>query len=270
MAFPPNPPTGPRRPIGETTTAHRLGQAATSNARGRTTAPSRRRRPRTVEAEEADQRQDGDVGRRTTTLGDLLLGLEDLEDLEDLAGETTSVAALSTRRLHRRSTDPSRSLSTHEARTSPSFQTPSSSSSASFPPPLLSTARFSFSFELPFLRFCADSFFATHSGPLLPPASIVDVIGSTLLPGTAPGPGLPGERLGIPPRPKPPGGGGGFGGDRPMSPRRQGGGGGEPTFRAFGEISEADLSSLAAQDGNRTMAMAVEEVGEEGEGEEGT
>lgn len=61
------------------------------------------------------------------------------------------------------------------------------------------------------------------NGPHLNPASIMDIIGTTLLPGTAPGPGLPGERLGIPPRPKPqrqqygpPGGG--FGG--PQGGRR--------------------------------------------------
>ncbi|GAA5860469.1 hypothetical protein JCM3774_000433 [Rhodotorula dairenensis] len=41
------------------------------------------------------------------------------------------------------------------------------------------------------------------NGPRLNPASVMDIIGTTLLPGTAPGPGLPGERLGIPPRPKP-------------------------------------------------------------------
>ena len=59
------------------------------------------------------------------------------------------------------------------------------------------------------------------AGPMLNPTSVVDVIGTTLLPGTAPGPGLPGERLGIPPRPKPPQHG--YGGE---SPRRGGGGGG--------------------------------------------
>lgn len=36
------------------------------------------------------------------------------------------------------------------------------------------------------------------NGPMLNPATMVDVIGSTILPGTAPGPGLPGERLGVP------------------------------------------------------------------------
>ncbi|GAA5990953.1 hypothetical protein JCM11641_007443 [Rhodosporidiobolus odoratus] len=41
------------------------------------------------------------------------------------------------------------------------------------------------------------------NGPHLNPASIMDIIGTTILPGSAPGPGLPGERLGIPPRPKP-------------------------------------------------------------------
>ncbi|KAK4705927.1 cleavage stimulation factor subunit 3, partial [Phenoliferia sp. Uapishka_3] len=74
---------------------------------------------------------------------------------------------------------------------------------------------------------------ASFHGPMLNPASIVDVIGSTLLPGTAPGPGLPGERLGIPPRPKPmggPGPGPTFQ-DRPMSPRRGGGGGGQQSFQ---------------------------------------
>ncbi|BGP22110.1 mRNA 3'-end-processing protein rna14 [Rhodotorula toruloides] len=59
---------------------------------------------------------------------------------------------------------------------------------------------------------------ASFNGPHLNPASIMDIIGTTILPGSAPGPGLPGERLGIPPRPKPQrpayggGGGGGVGG----------------------------------------------------------
>lgn len=52
-------------------------------------------------------------------------------------------------------------------------------------------------------------------GPLLNPAAVVDVIATTMLPGTAPGPGLPGERLGIPPRPKPQ-----YGNESP--PRRRG------------------------------------------------
>ncbi|BGO88812.1 hypothetical protein NBRC10512_002167 [Rhodotorula toruloides] len=57
---------------------------------------------------------------------------------------------------------------------------------------------------------------SSFNGPHLNPASIMDIIGTTILPGSAPGPGLPGERLGIPPRPKPQrpayGGGGGGGG----------------------------------------------------------
>ncbi|KAM0751817.1 Suf-domain-containing protein [Meredithblackwellia eburnea MCA 4105] len=63
---------------------------------------------------------------------------------------------------------------------------------------------------------------AAFNGPILNPANIVDVIGTTMLPGSAPGPGLPGERLGIPPRPKAQqqNQGGGFN-DRPMSPRRR-------------------------------------------------
>lgn len=44
---------------------------------------------------------------------------------------------------------------------------------------------------------------AAFNGPHLNPATIMDIIGTTILPGSAPGPGLPGERLGIPPRPKP-------------------------------------------------------------------
>ncbi|GAA6000875.1 hypothetical protein JCM10207_004701 [Rhodosporidiobolus poonsookiae] len=44
---------------------------------------------------------------------------------------------------------------------------------------------------------------AAFNGPHLNPANIMDIIGTTILPGSAPGPGLPGERLGIPPRPKP-------------------------------------------------------------------
>lgn len=44
---------------------------------------------------------------------------------------------------------------------------------------------------------------ASFNGPHLNPATIMDIIGTTILPGSAPGPGLPGERLGIPPRPKP-------------------------------------------------------------------
>ncbi|GAA5996861.1 cleavage polyadenylation factor subunit RNA14 [Rhodotorula paludigena] len=63
---------------------------------------------------------------------------------------------------------------------------------------------------------------ASFNGPHLNPATIMDIIGTTILPGSAPGPGLPGERLGIPPRPKPQrpqyGGGGppggGYGGGR--------------------------------------------------------
>ncbi|GAA5910917.1 hypothetical protein JCM6882_001931 [Rhodosporidiobolus microsporus] len=44
---------------------------------------------------------------------------------------------------------------------------------------------------------------SAFNGPHLNPANIMDIIGTTILPGSAPGPGLPGERLGIPPRPKP-------------------------------------------------------------------
>ncbi|GAA5932051.1 hypothetical protein JCM3775_004224 [Rhodotorula graminis] len=63
---------------------------------------------------------------------------------------------------------------------------------------------------------------SSFNGPHLNPATIMDIIGTTILPGSAPGPGLPGERLGIPPRPKPQrpafgsGGppGGGYGGAR--------------------------------------------------------
>lgn len=44
---------------------------------------------------------------------------------------------------------------------------------------------------------------SSFNGPHLNPATIMDIIGTTILPGSAPGPGLPGERLGIPPRPKP-------------------------------------------------------------------
>ncbi|KAK4046434.1 mRNA 3'-end-processing protein rna14 [Microbotryomycetes sp. JL201] len=40
---------------------------------------------------------------------------------------------------------------------------------------------------------------SSFTGPMLNPATLVDIIGSTLLPGTAPGGALPGERLGIPP-----------------------------------------------------------------------
>ncbi|GAA5979059.1 hypothetical protein JCM10908_002790 [Rhodotorula pacifica] len=62
------------------------------------------------------------------------------------------------------------------------------------------------------------------NGPHLNPASIMDIIGTTLLPGSAPGPGLPGERLGIPPRPKPQrpqyGVPSGFGGGGPQGGRR--------------------------------------------------
>ncbi|GAA6030053.1 hypothetical protein JCM8097_009232 [Rhodosporidiobolus ruineniae] len=64
---------------------------------------------------------------------------------------------------------------------------------------------------------------SSFNGPHLNPANIMDIIGTTILPGSAPGPGLPGERLGIPPRPKPqrpqgygagPPGGGGWAGRR--------------------------------------------------------
>jgi hypothetical protein len=44
---------------------------------------------------------------------------------------------------------------------------------------------------------------SAFNGPHLNPANIMDLIGTTILPGSAPGPGLPGERLGVPPRPKP-------------------------------------------------------------------
>ncbi|KAI5478156.1 mRNA 3'-end-processing protein RNA14 [Pseudohyphozyma bogoriensis] len=72
---------------------------------------------------------------------------------------------------------------------------------------------------------------AAFDGPKLDAPAIVDVIATTMLPGSAPGGGLPGERLGIPPRPKPNQGGGGGGGyqdgpiRRPLSPPRRGGGG---------------------------------------------
>lgn len=49
------------------------------------------------------------------------------------------------------------------------------------------------------------------------------MIATTMLPGTAPGPGLPGERLGIPPRPKPQ-----YGNESP--PRRRGGPPGKTYF----------------------------------------
>lgn len=81
------------------------------------------------------------------------------------------------------------------------------------------------------------------AGPRLNPATLVDLIGSTLLPGTAPGPGLPGERLGIPPRPKPAGGdaapsrygggGGGGGHDGGYGQRRGGGGMGGGSGRRY-------------------------------------
>lgn len=92
---------------------------------------------------------------------------------------------------------------------------------------LPSTASFNgTSHPLPFLHLRARLTSESGGvGPILNVATIVDVIGSTMLPGTAPGGGLPGERLGIPPRPKTQGGGGyGGGGDSP--PRRGGGGGG--------------------------------------------
>lgn len=64
---------------------------------------------------------------------------------------------------------------------------------------------------------------SSFNGPHLNPASIMDIIGTTILPGSAPGPGLPGERLGIPPRPKPQrpayGGGGGAFSSVSASPR---------------------------------------------------
>ncbi|ORY53977.1 hypothetical protein BCR35DRAFT_310473 [Leucosporidium creatinivorum] len=77
---------------------------------------------------------------------------------------------------------------------------------------------------------------ASFTGPAFDPATLVDIISTTLLPGTAPGPGLPGERLGIPPRPKPTGGSSngassagaaaGYGGSerKPLSPQRPSGG----------------------------------------------
>ncbi|GAA6062293.1 hypothetical protein JCM10212_004381 [Sporobolomyces blumeae] len=73
---------------------------------------------------------------------------------------------------------------------------------------------------------------SAFTGPQLNPVTIMDIISSTILPGSAPGPGLPGERLGIPPRPKPERGGDGgrtgYGGSarRPLSPQRGPPGGG--------------------------------------------
>ncbi|GAA6008673.1 hypothetical protein JCM11491_003391 [Sporobolomyces phaffii] len=104
---------------------------------------------------------------------------------------------------------------------------------------------------------------AAFTGPQLNPVTVMDIITNTILPGSAPGPGLPGERLGIPPRAKrepptgpaiptgpahgggydrngPPSGMGGYGGDhghrsgygggprRPLSPQRAPSGGGPP------------------------------------------
>ncbi|GAA5924269.1 cleavage polyadenylation factor subunit RNA14 [Sporobolomyces koalae] len=105
---------------------------------------------------------------------------------------------------------------------------------------------------------------AAFTGPQLNPVTIMDIITNTILPGSAPGPGLPGERLGVPPRAKrepfgggapnagyggpPQAGGGGYGGDidrngggggghrtgygggprRPLSPQRAPGAGGQP------------------------------------------
>ncbi|GAA5994765.1 hypothetical protein JCM5350_007986 [Sporobolomyces pararoseus] len=43
---------------------------------------------------------------------------------------------------------------------------------------------------------------SAFTGPQLNPVTIMDIITNTILPGSAPGPGLPGERLGIPPRAK--------------------------------------------------------------------
>ncbi|SCZ92478.1 BZ3500_MvSof-1268-A1-R1_Chr5-2g07896 [Microbotryum saponariae] len=77
---------------------------------------------------------------------------------------------------------------------------------------------------------------STFTGPFINPATMVDVIATTMLPGTAPGPGLPGERLGIPPRPRDEGGNGGArrgakrGGMRQASPSHQQGGRGEPDY----------------------------------------
>ncbi|GAA5920123.1 hypothetical protein JCM1841_004448 [Sporobolomyces salmonicolor] len=61
---------------------------------------------------------------------------------------------------------------------------------------------------------------SAFTGPQLNPVTIMDIIGTTILPGSAPGPGLPGERLGIPPRPKPERAGYGGGPRRPLSPQR--------------------------------------------------
>ncbi|GAA5863399.1 hypothetical protein JCM1840_007513 [Sporobolomyces johnsonii] len=70
---------------------------------------------------------------------------------------------------------------------------------------------------------------SAFTGPQLNPVTIMDIIGTTILPGSAPGPGLPGERLGIPPRPKPERAGYGGGLRRPLSPQRAPpGGGGVP------------------------------------------
>ncbi|SCV72519.1 BQ2448_4056 [Microbotryum intermedium] len=77
---------------------------------------------------------------------------------------------------------------------------------------------------------------STFTGPFINPATMVDVIATTMLPGTAPGPGLPGERLGIPPRPRDDGGHAGArrgakrGGMRQASPPHQQGGRGEPDY----------------------------------------
>ncbi|SGY68797.1 BQ5605_C004g02920 [Microbotryum silenes-dioicae] len=77
---------------------------------------------------------------------------------------------------------------------------------------------------------------STFTGPFINPATMVDVIATTMLPGTAPGPGLPGERLGIPPRSRDEGGNGGArrGGKRGVmrqaSPSHQQGGRGEPDY----------------------------------------
>ncbi|GAA5894906.1 cleavage polyadenylation factor subunit RNA14 [Sporobolomyces salmoneus] len=49
---------------------------------------------------------------------------------------------------------------------------------------------------------------SAFTGPQLNPVTVMDIITNTILPGSAPGPGLPGERLGIPPRAKREAGGG--------------------------------------------------------------
>ncbi|GAA5873550.1 hypothetical protein JCM16303_001161 [Sporobolomyces ruberrimus] len=69
---------------------------------------------------------------------------------------------------------------------------------------------------------------ASFTGPQLNPVTVMDIITNTILPGSAPGPGLPGERLGVPPRAKregansgpPPSAApvGGYGRDGPIPP----------------------------------------------------